>query len=202
MSFSMFFLLLISDAIFPNAVFPFNVFTFTVFPCAVFRLPYLHKSSLFQGLSQTLKRISLYHQNYFCPKHVKKKPMETWLTHPPKIALNPSPLNIQFCEKKILQPCPRTTPTQTAPLSPWLSPLCLDYHCHYHWLSLSLSLIIMIIITDYHYNYHLCLDVPLCKRGCALSGLHRGRLLAQADGYRWLFITDYWWLLIIDYWWS
>ena len=51
--------------------------------------------------------------------------------------------------------------------------------------------IIIIIIIDYHDHYHLCLDVPLCERGGALSGLHRGRLLAQADDYQLLLITDY-----------
>ena len=76
MSFSMLFLLLISDAIFPNAVFSFADFHFADFYFAVFRLPYLHKSSLFQGESQTLGKISLYHQNFFA-QYTLKKSMET-----------------------------------------------------------------------------------------------------------------------------
>ena len=54
---------------------------------------------------------------------------------------------------------------------------------HYHHDHHLCVLIIIIIIIDYHYRFHLCLDVPLCERGGALSGLHRGRLLAQADDY-------------------
>ena len=188
MSFSMFFLLLISDAILPNAVFPFNVFTFTVFPCAVFRLPYLHKSSLFQRLSQTLKRISLYQQNYFCPKYVKKKPMETWLTHPPKIAPNPSPLNIQFCEKKFFNLAQEQHQHKQRHYHHdyhlcvlIIIVIIIDYHYHYHWLSWLLSLIIIIIIT--------CVLMFLFVNDVVLS--------AVCSSPRLMVIDDYW-LLIID----
>ena len=117
---------------------------------------------------------------------------------PAQIAPNPSPLTIQFCEKVFLNLVQEQHHHKQR-----------HYHHEYH----LCFLIIIIIIIYYHYHYHLCLDVPFCKRGCTLSGLHRGRLLAQADDYRWLLmifddywwllmiVDDYWWLLITDYWW-